>query len=93
MPVITSQKTVTTAGSPEQLGDRRIDGPLMIKALDSNTDVIVIGNDGANSVSLSTGMRLSAGEAVVFEFVGSLQSLYLDAAVDGEGIAWMALNL
>ncbi|MFO7624989.1 MAG: hypothetical protein R6V73_11605 [Anaerolineales bacterium] len=93
MPVISAQKTVTTAGSPEALGTLRTDGPLMIKALDGNTDIVAIGNDGSNSVSLTTGMRLSAGEAIVFEFVGSLQSLYLDVAVDGEGVAWIALNL
>ena len=26
-------------------------------------------------------------------FVGSLESLYLDAAVDGEGVAWIVLNI
>lgn len=93
MPVISAQKTVTTAGVPEPLGTQRIDAPLMIKALDSNSDVVAVGNDGYNSVSLSNGMRLLAGDALVFEFVGSLESLYLDAAVDGDGVAWIILNL
>jgi hypothetical protein len=93
MPAISSQKTVTTAGSSEPLGAQRIDGPLMVKALDSNTGIVAIGNDGTNSVSLTTGLRLSAGEAAIFEFVGSLESLYLDAAIDDEGVAWIALNL
>lgn len=93
MPVITSQKTVTSAGSPEQLGSLRIDGPLMIKALESNSDVVFVGNDGSNSVSSATGVSLSAGEAIVFEFVGSLESLYLDAIIDAEGVAWIRLNL
>lgn len=93
MPTISSQKTVAAAGSSEPLGALRIDGPLMVKALDSNTGIVAIGNDGTNSVSLTTGLRLSAGEAALFEFVGSLESLYLDAAVDDEGVAWIALNL
>jgi hypothetical protein len=93
MPVISAQKSVTTAGSPEPLGSLRVDGPLMVKALDTNTGVVAIGNDGANSVALTSGMRLSAGDAIVFEFVGSLESLYIDAAVDDEGVAWIALNL
>jgi hypothetical protein len=89
---ISGQKTVTTAGEAVALGSGRIDGALLVKALASNTGMLAVGNDGSNDVSLSNGLPLEAGEAVVFEWVGELGSLYLDAAVDGEGAAWIRLN-
>lgn len=92
MPILSGQKTVTTAGSAVALGSQEINLPLMIKALDTNTGVVVIGNDGASDVTVSNGMRQEAGESVIFEFVGNLASLMLDAAVNGEGVSWLALN-
>ena len=93
MPVISGQKTVTTAGVAEALGSQPVNGPLMVKALTSNTGEIAIGNDGANDVSTATGLLLSAGEVVVFDFAGHLASLFIDAESDGEGVAWLALNV
>ena len=31
--------------------------------------------------------------AIVFNFVGNLASIYVDAAVNGEGVAWLSLNV
>ena len=87
------QKTVTTAGTAVALGDQAVNGPLMVKALDTNTGVVAIGNDGAGDLSVSNGLRLSPGEPVVFDYVGHLASILLDAAVNGEGVAWLLLNL
>jgi len=89
---ISGQKTVTNAGTAVQLGSIRIDGSLLVKALDTNTGVVAIGNDGGNDVTLSNGLRLAAGEACVFEWLGSLADLWLDSAVSGEGAAWIRLN-
>ena len=89
---LSGQKTVTTAGSAEALGSQTINAALMIKALDSNTDVVAIGNDGGGDVSLANGLRLEPGDSLVLEFVGCLASLMLDAALDGEGVCWLALN-
>ena len=89
---ISGQKTVTTAGSAEALGSGIVNGPLMVKALDTNTGAVAIGNDGAGDVSLSSGMRLVAGDPVVFNFVGNLASILVDAAVNGEGVAWLVLD-
>lgn len=93
MPALSGQKTVTTAGTAVALGTDRIDGPLMVKALDTNTGIVAIGNDGANDITVSNGLRLDAGDSVIFEFVGSLSSLILDSAVNGEGVSWLVLNL
>jgi hypothetical protein len=87
------QKTVTTAGTAEALGTQIIQGPLMVKALENNTGLVYVGNDGTGDVSSSTGMPLSAGDSIVFDWVGALGSLLVDAAVNGEGVAWLMLSV
>jgi proline racemase len=91
--MISGQKTVSTAGTAVALGSIRIDGPLAVKALDTNTGVVALGNDGANDVTVSNGLRLEAGEVVFFEWVGELGSICLDSAVNGEGVSWIAINV
>ena len=90
---LSGQTTVTTAGTAVALGDQPVNAPLQVKALDTNTGVVAIGSDGAGDVTVSNGLRLEAGESVVFEFVGQLASLFLDSAVDGEGVSWLVLNV
>ena len=89
---LSGQKTVTTAGTAVILGTQDILCPLAIKALDTNTGIVAIGNDGAGDVTLSNGLHLAAGDMVVFEYVGNLASLWLDSAVNGEGVSWILLN-
>jgi hypothetical protein len=91
MAAISGQKTVTTAGTAVVMGSARIEGPMMIKALDTNTGVVAVGSDGAGDVTVSNGLRLAAGESVVFAWVGSLAELWLDSAVNGEGVSWIQL--
>ncbi len=61
--------------------------------------MVALGNDGANDVTVSNGLRLEAGEVVFFEWVGELGSICLDSAVNaeeyfrGEGVSWIALNV
>jgi hypothetical protein len=91
---ISGQKVVTTAGTAVILAATQVvNGPVMVKALDTNTGVIAIGNDGANDVTVSNGLRLLPGEGVVLEFVGDLCSLWIDSAVSGEGVSWLVLNV
>ena len=91
MAAISGQNTVAAAGTAEALGSQIINGPIMVKALDTNTGVVAVGNDGANDVTVSNGMRLEAGDAIIFEFVGNLASIWIDSAVNGEGVAWLQL--
>ena len=93
MAAISGQKTVTTAGTAVALGSGLVNGPLMVKALDTNTGVVAIGNDGAGDVTVSNGLRLEPAHVVILEFVGDLASLMLDSAVNGEGVSWLHLNL
>ena len=93
MPAISGQMTVTTSGSAEPLGTQPVNGPVMVKALPSNSGAVAIGNDGVNDVTSSNGLLLPAGDVVVFDFVGHLASLYIDAESDGDGVAWLMLNV
>lgn len=93
MTALSGQKTVTTAGSAETLGTETINGPVMVKALSSNSGAIAIGNDGANDITMSNGLLLDASDIVVFDFVGHLSSLFIDAETDGDGVAWLMLNV
>lgn len=93
MSAISGQKAVAAAGTALALGTQTIHGPLMVKALDANTSYIYIGNDGAGDVASTNGLELAPGDAVVFDHVGSLTSLFVDCAVNGEGVAWLQLNV
>jgi hypothetical protein len=88
---LSGQTTVTTAGTEVVLGSQQIGAPLMVKALTTNTGLVYVG-ESAGALSSSTGMPLAAGEVVIFEFVGQLGALWVDSAVNGEGVAWLALS-
>lgn len=90
---MSGQKTVTTAGTAVQLGTQRISGALMVKALLANTGNIFIGNDGAGDVTSANGMELDAGEVIIFSYVGSLETIWIDSSVNGEGVSWLMLGV
>ncbi len=89
---MSGQKTVTTAGTEVALADSQVvAGPVMVKALPAITGLVYIGNDGAGAVSSTTGLPLAAGESVTMNLLGNLADSRLDAAVNGEGVAWLIL--
>ena len=87
------QTTVAAAGTEVQLhAGLVINGPVMIKALPANTGIMYVGNvNGA--VSSTLGMPLSAGDAMIYDFVGNLNSIWVDASVSGEKVAWAQLDI
>jgi hypothetical protein len=89
---LSGQKTVTTAGTAVNLGSQAIAHGILVKALNTNTDLVYIGNDGAGDVSSSNGFPLAAGEVVIFEHVSNLGAIMVDSAVNGEGVAWLILG-
>lgn len=95
MAAISGQRTVTTAGTAVRLAASSTPcfGPLIVKALDTNTGIVALGHDGAGDVTVSNGLRLAAGESVVFEYVGNLYDIWLDSAANGEGVSWLILNV
>jgi len=88
---ISGQKTVPSAGTAVALGVQPVCAPLLVKALDTNTGVVAIGCGDAGGVTLANGLRLESGEAARFAYVGSLANIWLDAAVNGEGVCWLIL--
>lgn len=95
MAAISGQTTVTTAGTAVQLSatEFRINGPLIVKGLDGNTGATYVGNDGAGDVTASNGYELGAGDAVVFDYVGDLQDIWVDSATDGDIVCWIAAQV
>jgi hypothetical protein len=93
MPALSGQTTVAAAGAAEALGSQPIAGPLAVKALAANTGLVFIGNDGASDVSSANGFQLAAGEAIILNHVADLANIMVDAAVSGEGVCWLALNI
>ena len=93
MSAMSGQNTIAAAGTAEALGTTDIFGPLMVKALEANVGVCYLGNDGAGDVASTNGLVLSAGDMVVFDYVGNLGSIMLDAANNDDGVAWIRLNV
>jgi hypothetical protein len=93
MATISGQKTVATHGTAEQLhAGLVVNGAVMVKALAANTGLVYIGQV-AGDVSSANGMPLTAGEVAIFSNVGNLAEVWVDAAVDGEGVAWLLLSV
>lgn len=93
MSALSGQTIVATAGTAVPLGTQHIHAPLMVKALASNSGLIYLGNNGNSTVDASSGLVLAAGESVLFRWVGCLASLFVDASADGQGVAWLALDV
>lgn len=89
---LSGQKTIAAAGTAEALGAEQINAPLLVKALDTNTGKVYIGNDGAGDVDSSNGLVLLAEDVVLFDWVGSTASIMLNVSVNGEGVSWLRLD-
>lgn len=93
MATISGQKVVTTAGTAVLLSVlQEARCSVMVKALPTNTDLVYVGKaDG--DVSSANGMPLDAGEVVVFDYIDNLNEVWIDSAVNGEGVAWLLLRV
>lgn len=74
------------------LGTGKVNGPLMVKALLANTNNMYVGNDGAGDVTSANGMQLDAGEVIIFNYVGDLNTIWIDSDTNGEGVSWLMLG-
>jgi hypothetical protein len=86
------QKVIATAGAASALGSQPVNAPLLVKALTTNTGLVYVGNDGGGDVNSANGYPLAAGDQVIFGLVSNLSAVIVDAAVNGEGVAWLILN-
>lgn len=93
MTQLSGQIRILQAGASQPLGSIRVDGAVAVMALHSNTGLLFLGDSGDGTVEESTGLELAAGEMIVIPWVGSLASLQVDAAVSGDGAAWLRLDV
>lgn len=79
--------TVTTAGIRVALASSQalVEG-VMVRALDANTGLVYIGTSSVSSTAAGT--RLAAGESL-FVRINNLASVYIDTAVNGEGVTFL----
>lgn len=82
------KQTVTTAGTRVQLASTTSTKTITIRALKTNTDLIFVGNV---TVSSANGFQLSPSETVSID-LDNLSKVYLDSAVNGEGVTYIYLN-
>lgn len=79
--------TVTTAGTEVPITTAKRIRAINVKARSVNTGLIYV---GINGVSSSDGYELAAGESVTIELDDS-SKVYVDSAVNGEGVTWIAI--
>ena len=73
------------------MGNQKVDGPLMVKALLGNTNNIYVGDSDVDKTA-KNGLELDAGEVVIFNYVGDLDNIWIDSDTNGEGVTWLMLG-
>ena len=91
MAILSGITTVTTHGTAVVLGNMAVGGPLMVKAELDNTNNIYVGNVSGD-VASTNGMALDAGEVIIFNYIGDLNNIWIDADTDTEGVYWLLLG-
>lgn len=84
--ILNGQKTVASAGTAEALAaSTQVESGIRIKALSDNAGDVYVGDAAVDS---SSGFPLSVGEEVFIE-VDDLAKIYIDAANNGDGVAYI----
>lgn len=79
-------KSVPTSGTRVALGASAVlTSGVTVKAKATNSGLIYV---GGSTVASSNGFQLAAGEEVFVE-VGNVATVYVDAAVNGEGVTYI----
>lgn len=86
--VYTGKTTVSSAGTEVVLASSQAVYSVTVKALASNTGLIYVGGAG---VSSTTGFQLSARDSVSLD-ITDLSTVWVDCAVNGEGVTWLAVG-
>jgi hypothetical protein len=83
------KKTVTTAGTNVQLqaASQPLTEGVLLRALDANTGLVYPGNSSVTSAG--NGSRMAAREPC-FIRIDNVNKVYIDAAVNGEGVTFLA---
>lgn len=85
----TGTKTVTVAGTPEQMPSQAIPTGyrVCVQAKVNNTGNVFIANSAANAMDATVRKILVPGQSITLQ-VTNLNLEWLDAAVSGEGVEW-----
>lgn len=84
--ITSGTKTVTTSGTAVALGSSTAINSVVITALLTNTDMVVIGGSTVD-ITTNPGNQLYAGSSIIIE-IDNLSKVYVDAAVNGEGVSF-----
>ena len=89
--IVSRKKTVTTAGTAEQLPVVEIPRgcKVVIKALSGNGGIIYVGNSKADAEDTTKSFPLAAGDTVDY-MIRNLSQLWINASASGEGVIWTA---
>lgn len=82
---LAGEKTISTAGSAEELASDTDCSSVTIQAKKSNTDSVYIGDDSDQYLELDPGESISIA-------VNNLNLLYIDVEVDDEGVNYVGVN-
>lgn len=87
MSLLSGVITITTAGTAEAGPDTGT-GTFMILPDPANTGAYCyVGNDGADDVSSTTGLKLAAHDPAIF--TGNLNTVYFDVTTSGDKLTWL----
>ena len=89
--VVSGQIAVPTAGVHVAGPSNPAGQTFALKAHPDNAGTVWFGDEGAGSVSASTGFPLSPGEGIVVR-VARLSALRFDAYASGDRICWLRLG-
>jgi hypothetical protein len=86
---VTAQVPVPTHGNAVQFASQAIpDGfSIAVKAFDTNTGNIYIGNSEANAENHAVAAILAAGQSLLY-FIDNADLIWIDSDVDDEGVVW-----
>ena len=94
MTVLSGQQEIDIYYYPEQLPDKVVNGPVMIKAMSTNENILYIGLDESGyGITSTTGFELTAGDVIVFDFIGNLNTLWVATSGGGDKLCWILLNV
>jgi len=90
--IVTGQKVVAVSGTPEHLIASSVTlaagVPVTVKAKNSNTGLITLGNSSDDALSSGTGFfSLSPGAAISYQ-INDPYRIWIDATVGGEGVEY-----
>lgn len=88
--LVGGSKVIVTAGTAETLGDSLTTKSIYIRAKDSNTGDVYVGDSNVDRIN-SKQVILSANDAVTIN-IDNRASVYVDAFVSGEGVDYLVIS-